>query len=243
MTARERYLTIAAWGVHLFTAVGAVAGLFALERIAERDFRGAFILMAVAIAIDSSDGTFARWLKVCERIPIFDGALLDNIIDYLNYVAVPLFLMLRAAILPRTLAGYTAASFAMLASAYGFSRLDAKTEDHYFLGFPSYWNLVALYLFCLSWTPGVNTIITIAFALMVLIPIKYIYPSRTEPWRALTLTLAILWALVTFALILSSPASREILLYISLAFVLYYFLMSFALHVHSLVMIRRQAQL
>ena len=69
----------------------------------------------------------------------------------------------------------------MVASAYGFSRLDAKTEDHYFLGFPSYWNLVALYLFCLGWAPRSNASITIVLALMVFIPIKYIYPTRTEP--------------------------------------------------------------
>lgn len=229
---RDRYLIIAAWGVHLFTALGAVAGFFALDRIAARDFRGAFILMAVAIIIDSADGTFARCLRVRERIPIFDGALLDNIIDYLNYVAVPLFLMLRAAILPRTLGGYFAAALVMLASAYGFSRLDAKTEDHYFLGFPSYWNLVALYLFCLHYAPQVNVIITVALALMVFVPIKYIYPSRTAPLRWLTLTLAILWTPVTLALIPSLPAPKPFLLYTSLAFILYYFVMSFALHAY-----------
>jgi phosphatidylcholine synthase len=142
--------------------------------------------------------------------------------------------MLRAAILPRTAPGYFAAALAMIASAYGFSRLDAKTEDHYFLGFPSYWNLVALYLFCLGWTPRLNTAVTIALALMVLVPIKYIYPTRTEPLRPVTLALAILWAPVTLALIPSLPAPRPILLYTSLAFVLYYFVMSFVLHACSL---------
>ena len=159
---RERYLTVAAWGVHLFTASGAVAGLLACDRIAANDFRGAFILMAIAIVIDSADGTLARLVKVRERIPFFDGALLDNIVDYFNYVAVPLFLMLRAGLLPHTAIGFFAGSIAVLASAYGFSRDDAKTDDHYFLGFPSYWNLVALYLFCLALTPRMNTLITIA---------------------------------------------------------------------------------
>ena len=234
MIARDRYLTIAAWGVHLFTASGAVAGLFALDRIAANDYRSAFMFMAVAIAIDSADGTFARSLKVRERIPIFDGAMLDNIIDYLNYVAVPVFLMLSAAILPRTVFGYLAASLVMLASAYGFSRLDAKTEDHYFLGFPSYWNLVALYLFCLGLSSAWNSLITVLLALMVFVPIKYIYPSRTEPMRLFTLALALVWAPITLALIPFVPKVNPILLYTSLAFVLYYFLMSFALHARAL---------
>jgi len=228
--ARGRILTAAAWAVHLFTASGAVAGLFALDCIAERDFRGAFILMAAAVVIDSADGTLARWLRVRERIPIFDGATLDNIIDYLNYVAVPIFLMIRANMFPRTFIGYGAAAFAMLASAYGFSRLDAKTEDHYFLGFPSYWNLVALYLFCLGFTPAINLVITAILAAMVFVPIKYIYPSRTEPLRRVTLALAALWAPATLALIPSLPTPKPLLLYTSLAFVLYYFVMSFALH-------------
>ena len=120
---RERYLIVAAWGVHLFTASGAVAGLLALDRIAANDFRGAFILMAIAIVIDSADGTLARLVKVRERIPFFDGALLDNIVDYFNYVAVPLFLMLRAGLLPHTAPRLLSPPrFAILASAYGFSR-------------------------------------------------------------------------------------------------------------------------
>jgi phosphatidylcholine synthase len=231
---RERYLTICAWGVHLFTASGAIAGLFALDRIAVSDFRGAFIWMAVAIIIDSADGTLARLVNVHDRIPIFDGALLDNIVDYLNYVAVPLFLMLRANLLPRTATGFFAASLAMLASAYGFSRTDAKTEDHYFRGFPSYWNLVALYLFCLSYSPLVNSLIVIVLALMVFVPVKYIYPSRTEPMRPLTLIFAALWAPATLALIPALPSPNPILLYTSLAFVVYYFVMSFVLHAHML---------
>ncbi|HUN58000.1 MAG TPA: CDP-alcohol phosphatidyltransferase family protein [Candidatus Binataceae bacterium] len=227
---RERYLTICAWGVHLFTAAGAVAGLLALDRIAANDFRAAFIWMAVAIIIDSADGTLARMVNVRERIPLFDGALLDNIVDYLNYVAVPLLLMLRAGTLPRNAAGFFAASLAMLASAYGFSRADAKTEDHYFRGFPSYWNLVALYLFCLGYAPLVNMLVTVVLALMVFVPVKYIYPSRTEPMRPVTLVLAALWAPATLALIPALPTPNPILLYTSLAFVVYYFLMSFLLH-------------
>jgi phosphatidylcholine synthase len=169
---------------------------------------------------------------VHDRIPIFDGALLDNIVDYLNYVAVPLFLMLRAGLLPRTTVGFFAASLAMLASAYGFSRIDAKTDDHYFRGFPSYWNLVALYLFCLGYTPLVNTIITVVLGLMVFVPVKYIYPSRTEPMRPVTLIFAALWAPATLALIPALPSPNPILLYTSLAFVVYYFVMSFALYAH-----------
>ena len=229
---KSRFLIGCAWAVHLYTALGAVAGLLAFSYIARGDWRGAFTMMAIAVAIDASDGPMARALRVRERIPYFDGAMLDNIVDYLTYVAVPAFLMLRARIIPDGVTGEAVASFVMIASAYGFSRTDAKTEDHYFLGFPSYWNLVALYLFCLGLAPVVNATIVAILALMVFVPIKYIYPNRTVPMRPLTLSLAAIWAVATAAMLPMLPAHSGLLLYTSLAFVVYYFVMSFALHAY-----------
>src|SRR5580704_15000719 len=130
--ANTRLLVGCSWAVHLYTALGAVAGLAALSYTARAEWRGAFTMMAIAVAIDSSDGPLARALRVRERIPYFDGALLDNIVDYFNYVAAPVFLMLRAQLLPGGAVGVTVAGFLMVASAYGFSRIDAKTEDNYF---------------------------------------------------------------------------------------------------------------
>jgi phosphatidylcholine synthase len=229
---KSRFLTGCAWAVHLYTALGAVAGLLAFSYIARGDWRGAFTMMAIAVAIDASDGPIARALRVRERIPYFDGALLDNIVDYLTYVAAPVFLMLRAKILPDGVGGEAVAAFVMIASAYGFSRTDAKTEDNYFRGFPSYWNLVALYLFCLGLAPVVNATIVAILALMVFVPINYIYPNRTERMRPLTLSLAAIWGVATAAMLPMLPAHSDLLLYTSLAFVVYYFVMSFALHAH-----------
>ena len=163
-------------------------GLLSIEYAAELDFRASFVAMALAMAIDSSDGALARAVKIRQRVPRFDGALLDNVVDYLTYVVAPAFLMIRAGLLLPGHAGLVVGSAVMLASAYGFCRIDAKTDDHYFLGFPSYWNLVAFYLFCLRFPLIVNTLIVAGFAAMVFVPIKYIYPSRTVPLRPLTVT-------------------------------------------------------
>ena len=38
----------------------------------------------------------------------------------------------------------------LLASGYGFSQVNVKTADGFFLGFPSYWNIVAYYLYVLQ---------------------------------------------------------------------------------------------
>jgi phosphatidylcholine synthase len=236
---REHLLRLCAWGVHLYTALGAVAGLLSIDYAARGDFRASFIAMAAATAIDSSDGPLARLLDVRRRIPHFDGALLDNVVDYLTYVLAPVFLMLRAGILEPGFSGYLVGGFVMVASGYGFCHVEAKTGDHYFRGFPSYWNLVAFYLFCLGLGSLMSTIIVAAFAVMVFVPIKYIYPNRTGPLRRLTLTLAIAWGLVTLAMLPALPKHNPVLLYSSLAFIAYYLAVSFILHARAAMRLRR----
>lgn len=230
---REVLLKLCAWLIHLYTACGAVTALLALHFIERDEFRTAFIVMAIALFIDSTDGPLARAVEIRKRVPAFDGATLDNIVDYLNYVAVPAFLMLRAGMLAAGAVGLGSAAFLMLASAYGFCRVDAKTADRFFRGFPSYWNLVAFYFFCLAWTPTLNTLIVVALAVLVFTPAKFIYPNRTVPMRTLTLSLAAIWAVVTTALLLELPRRNPVLLYTSLAFVVYYFVMSAALQLLS----------
>jgi phosphatidylcholine synthase len=236
---REHVLRLCAWGVHLYTALGAVAGLLSIDYAARGDFRASFIAMAAATAIDSSDGPLARLLEVRRRIPHFDGALLDNVVDYLTYVLAPVFLMLRAQILELGFSGYLVGGFVMVASGYGFCHVEAKTGDHYFRGFPSYWNLVAFYLFCLGLGSLMSTIIVAAFAVMVFVPIKYIYPNRTRPLRALTLTLGVAWGIITLTLLAELPTYHPVLLYASLSFIAYYLIASFILHARAAMKLSR----
>jgi phosphatidylcholine synthase len=232
---KQKILIACAWGVHLYTALGAAMGLLALHYAAINDFRGSFIAMGVAVAIDSSDGTLARLVDVKARAPGLDGSLLDNIVDYLTYVVAPAFLMLQAGIVPAGAAGLAVACFVIVASAYQFCQAEAKTADNYFRGFPSYWNLVAFYLYCLRLPIAVNLLVLLAFGVMVFIPIKYIHPSRTRPLRPLTVTLGIVWAVVTIAMLPGLPQYNPVLLCVSLAYVAYYMLVSFALNAWSVL--------
>lgn len=147
--------TWAAWGVHAFTSCGAVAGLFAAVAVMQERWVLCFAWLGVALAIDGVDGRLARLARVSEVLPGFDGALLDNLVDYFTYVVVPALFLWRADLLPPRLAPVGAA-LVVLTSAYQFCQVDAKTADHYFKGWPSYWNVLALYLFLLGWNPWVN---------------------------------------------------------------------------------------
>ena len=216
---------IAAWLVHLYTASSAVLAFLATRAIFEYRFRDAFFWLGVAIMIDSSDGVFARAARVSQRLPWFNGAKLDDIVDYLTYVFVPAVFVWRALLVPDAWT-IPVASAMLLSSAYGFNRDDAKTSDHFFTGFPSYWNLVVFYLFLMHESQVVNALVLIALAVLVFVPIRYLYPSRTPTLRPLTVALGIAWGITLLVIVWQLPAISAPLLWGSLAFPIYYVVLS-----------------
>jgi phosphatidylcholine synthase len=177
MPVEERIGRIRSWSVHLFTASGAVLGFFALVSIATGNFGNAALLMLAALFVDGIDGTLARAARVSEHVPEINGRRLDDIVDYLNFVIVPVFFLWGAGSVIHSV--WLAAP--ILASAYGFSREDAKTDDNFFLGFPSYWNILAIYLWLFSIGPIGGTIWVFALSIAVFVPMKYLYPSKVQP--------------------------------------------------------------
>jgi phosphatidylcholine synthase len=161
-------------GVHLLTASGAVAGVLALLAVAVGDFGKATVFMMVALTIDSVDGTLARAVGVTRHLPKINGRRMDDMVDYLNFVIVPAVFMVMAG---SVLSPYWV-TLPVLASAWGFSREDAKTDDNFFLGFPSYWNILAIYLWLLDISPLGGTLWVVALSIAVFVPYKYIYPSK-----------------------------------------------------------------
>ncbi len=171
---RSRWI---AWAVHLLTASGAAIGLFALIATATGRMAIAVELMLAALVIDAVDGTLARAVRVTEYAPEIDGRRLDDIVDYLNYVIVPVFFVWAGGFVAHP--AWLAAP--VLASAFGFARVDAKTEDNFFLGFPSYWNILAIYLWLFDVGPVASTVWLAGLSLAVYVPLKYLYPSKVEP--------------------------------------------------------------
>lgn len=217
---------VLAWLVHLYSASGAVLAFFSVLLIQRGDFKNAFWLNALAVMIDASDGTLARAARVKELIPRFDGARLEDVIDYLTYVLVPCLILIYAGLLPPDDAPWIAAA-PLLASAYGFCQKQAKTDDHFFLGFPSYWNIVVFYLFVLRPPVWFSGFIILALSVMVFVPIKYIYPSRTAALQGLTLVLGGAWGILTLLAIYWLPAPPRAVVYASLVFPAYYAALSF----------------
>ena len=201
--------------MHLFTASGAVFAVLALVCIAQHQFIQSFWYMFITIFIDAVDGTLARLVDIKQLVPI-DGALLDNVIDYSTYVIVPCFFLWESDLLPTEfrLAGVV---LVVMASCYQFTQINAKTADHFFTGFPSYWNLLVFFLFYYHVAPSNNVAIIIVLFIFSFIPIKYMYPSRmtyvsgVKSIRRLLFTLTILWAAASLFLLATYPKQHTII--------------------------------
>ena len=217
-----------AWLAHLYTASGAVFAFLAARAVIEFDYRAAFFWLGVQVIVDATDGVLARALRVSDRLPWFNGAKLDDIVDYLTYVFVPALFVWRAILVPEPWTLWVAGAM-LMSSAYGFNREDAKTADHYFKGFPSYWNIVVFYLLLLRWPPEINAAILIGLAVMVFVPMKYVYPSRMPVLRWQTNALGAVWGVLIGVMLSQYPAISRPVLIASLLFPIYYFGLSMAL--------------
>jgi phosphatidylcholine synthase len=224
----QRYV---GWLIHAFTASGACVGLFSLFAIYQHNWLLALWLMGAAIVIDAVDGLFARSINIKQAVPEIDGALLDNIVDFVNYTIVPCFFLLITPLLPD--AGRIWCVIVIIfASAYQFTQHDAKTSDHFFKGFPSYWNITVFYLFFWQMNNLINMIILLVLAVLSFVPIKYVYPSRLDYLsnnkylRISMVMMTILWGVATSGLLWLYPQSNHFLLSISIGYLLLYIAIS-----------------
>lgn len=226
---------VAAAAVHFYTSLGAVLAFLMVVAAIQHDTVAALWLFLAAMVVDGTDGLLARRLRVKEVIPWFDGALLDNIVDYLTYVFAPVVLLWTEGYLPDGRIGWLIACLPLLASTYQFCRSDAKTEDHFFMGFPSYWNVVAFYVLVLDLPVPAVTASLVVLAVLVFVPVKYVYPSRTPTWWYTNMAATAAWFVAYAFIVAGLPDPAPWLVGLSLAYVGFYI-------VESLILTFRKAQ-
>lgn len=215
--------------MHAYTASGVVVGFLALRATLLGHAREAFLWMLAAVLIDATDGTLARAVEIKRVLPWFDGAKLDDIVDYFTFVVVPIVFLYQLSLLPAS-GTLLFVALPLFASAYGFCQAAAKTPDFFFTGFPSYWNIVAFYLYVGHTPLWLNGALICVLSLFVFIPIRYVYPTRTVPFRGLTNWLGALWVGVLLVLLWQFPAPAPWLVLGSLYYPVYYTGLSFHLH-------------
>ncbi|HEX2218908.1 MAG TPA: hypothetical protein VHG35_08895 [Gemmatimonadales bacterium] len=224
---------IRAAALHLYTASGVVLALFATVEICAPapDPRTVFLLLAVSVLVDATDGPLARRWEVKRWLPAIDGRTIDDIVDYLTYTFVPLLLVWRMGWVPEPAAVWVAP--ALLASLFGFANTGIKDESGgFFLGFPSYWNVVAFYAGLLAqlYGPALNAAVILLLALATLLPLRFLYPNLApSPWRAPVIVGALLWLMAMLAMLPAYPRVPAWAVWLSLLYPLFYVLLSFRL--------------
>jgi phosphatidylcholine synthase len=215
---------LATWAVHAYTALGIPLALYSGWALFNGEVRGYFIALVAACFVDATDGVLARKVQVKKVVPWFDGRRMDDIIDFLHYAFLPALSLPLLGILPPEYAWWSVVP--VLASGYGFCQDVAKTDDS-FVGFPSYWNILVVYLYFLKWGATINLVFLLVFSVAVFIPIHYVYPSRTPLLKPLNILLGMIWGLLLFFACTDPFAPRaRLLVQISLFYPVYYLIVS-----------------
>lgn len=218
----------AAWGVHAYTSLGLPLSFYGMLALWEGDARGFFLALAATAFVDATDGTLARRVRVKEVLPGFDGAMLDNLIDFLTFAFLPCLAVPALQLVP---ADWTwVAVLPLLAAGYQFSQSEAKTEES-FVGFPSYWNVLVIYLYVLHAPAWVTVASLVGFAVLSFVPIHYLYPSKTRQWMPVTVVLGFSWAALLTVVCAAPDADWAVpAAQVSLVFPAYYLVASLLLH-------------
>ncbi|GGL59591.1 CDP-alcohol phosphatidyltransferase family protein [Wenxinia marina] len=186
-----------ALSVHLLTGTGAIFAMLSMLAAVQLDWSLMFLWLVVAFAVDGVDGPLARKYDVEKNAPVFDGVLLDLIIDYLTYVFIPAYALFKHPDLLPGWSGWVAVLVIAYGSALYFADTRMKTADKSFSGFPGCWNMVVLVMFALKPNYWIILAVVAVLTLAMFLPIKFVHPVRTQRWRMLTLPMALAW--VVFA--------------------------------------------
>ena len=181
-----------ALAVHLLTATGAVFAMLAMLAAVDGKWDIMFVWLVIAFFVDGIDGPLARKYDVKTNAPMFDGVLLDLIIDYLTYVFIPAYALFKSGLLAGW-TGWFAIIIITFASAMYFADTRMKTKDNSFQGFPGCWNMAIIVIFATTPNHWVILGFVSLLAISMFLPLKFVHPVRTERWRFMTLPIALAW--------------------------------------------------
>ena len=221
----------AAWFVHLYTASGIAFALLAALELCKPapDARMVFVWLAIAVLIDATDGPLARRFEVKKVLPHISGRTIDDIVDYITFTFLPIVMIVRLGWVPDPPLLFAVP--ALVTSLLGFSNSGAKDEaGGFFLGFPSYWSLVAVY-FGIAAAHGlqlVNGIAILALAALTVMPVGFIYPNLApRRWKAAIILGAVAWLAMIAAMFPTYPRPPLWLVWLSLVYPVFYTVVSF----------------
>jgi phosphatidylcholine synthase len=196
----SRTARLAAFSVHIFTALGAGVALLALLEAVHEHWAGMFAWLGLALVIDALDGPIARRLEVARVQPDWSGEVLDLVVDFVTYVFVPAYAIAASGLLMPYAAPLLGAGIAVTSALY-FADRRMKSDDNHFRGFPALWNAAAFYLFLLHPSPVLASFAVAGLIVLTFVPFHVIHPVRVARLRGFNLAVIAIWAvLAIFAL-------------------------------------------
>ena len=186
-------MRLAAFGVHLFTAMGAGLALIAMLEAVREHWASMFGWLGVALVVDAIDGPIARRLDVVRLQPDWSGEVLDLVVDFVTYVFVPAYAITASGLL-LPLAAPLLGIGVVVSGALYFADKRMKASDNHFRGFPALWNAAAFYLFLLHWPQALSTLGIAILIALTFAPFHTLHPVRVVRLRWLTLWLLAAWA-------------------------------------------------
>ena len=196
-----KYLSV--WAVHLLTASGAGFALAAAIAAASGSWQLVFLFLGLAMIVDGVDGPIARKVHVAERLPWFNGATLDLVVDFTTYVLVPALVLSLSDLLTQPFAIGAGIVVAVVGALY-FADTRMKTTEQAFRGFPAVWNAVVYQLMVYKFPELVTLLIVAAFAVLTFVPVEFIHPMRVKRLRPITFGMTIAWGLLAFAALIEN---------------------------------------
>jgi phosphatidylcholine synthase len=185
----------AAFGVHVFTALGAGLALLALLEAVREHWAAMFAWLGAALIVDAADGPMARRLDVVRLQPNWSGDVLDLVVDFVTYVFVPAYAITASGLLLPVAAPLLGIGVATSGALY-FADRRMKRDDNHFRGFPGLWNAAAFYLFLLHWPPLLSSLAIALLIVATFLPFYVLHPVRVVRLRRLTLALIAVWAVL-----------------------------------------------
>ena len=210
-----------AFAVHLLTASGAALAFLALLEAVREHWAMMFVWLGAALLVDGIDGPLARRFDVVDVLPNWSGAILDLVVDFLNYVVVPAFAIVAGGFMRPSLA-LAAAAAIVISSAIYFADSRMKTDDDYFRGFPATWNLVAFYFFLLHPNEWAALAAIAVLVVCTFIPFVFVHPMRVRRLRILNIILCAAWGILAGFTLARDFAPPSWVMYALTALALYF---------------------
>ena len=174
--------------VHFLTGSGIIFSFLALVSVIEGYKLQTFMFLGVALIIDIIDGTLARRYKIDVIFPNIDGKTLDTIIDYINYILIPCIMLYKFNYLPQNFS-LIIPIVILCISLYSYINIKLIDASFSYLGFPSIWNIILLYLEILSFNKWINLLIIIFFVFLKFVHFKVLHPMRFPKLKKTNITL------------------------------------------------------